>query len=49
MYTNFRFDPFYLDEERRLVRELMAADKKFSFSTLKKAFLLQAMTNQYRR
>lgn len=49
MYNNFRFEPYYLDEERRLMREIMAADKKFSFSTLKKTFLLHAMMNAYRR
>jgi len=49
MYNNFRLDPYYLEEERRLLREIMASDKKFSFSTLKKTFLLNAMTNAYRR
>jgi len=49
MYTNFRLDPFYMEEERRLVREIMAADKKLNFSTMKKTFLLHAMINAYRR
>jgi len=48
MYNNFRQEPFYLEEERRLMRELMDS-KKFNLSTLKKAFLLTAMTNSYRR
>ena len=48
MYNNFRLEPFYLEEERKLVRELMSA-KKFNLNTLKKAFLLNAMTNAYRR
>ena len=48
MYNNFRLEPIYLEEERRLVREIME-EKKLNFNTLKKAFLLSAMTNAYRR
>ena len=45
---NYRFDNHMMEEERKLMREVMAS-KKVNFDTIKKAFILNAMAKSYRR